>query len=78
MAGSTTHSPGFIANTVVSACTICLFAIWVAVEHGGAAVFTALFSLFAAALYAAMNNHQIVWNLASGWFFTAVPSFSSP
>jgi hypothetical protein len=39
------------------------FAIWVAVEHGGAAIFTALFSLFAAALYAAMNNHQIVWNL---------------
>jgi hypothetical protein len=55
---------GFVANTVVSACTICLFAIWVAVEHGGAAIFTALFSLFAAALYAAMNNHQIVWNLA--------------
>jgi hypothetical protein len=49
---------------VVSACTICLFAIWVAVEHGGAAIFTALFSLFAAALYAAMNNHQIVWNHA--------------
>jgi hypothetical protein len=66
---------GFIANTVVSACTICLFAIWVAVEHGGAAIFTALFSLFAAALYAAMNNHQIVVNLAirlvlySGAFF---------
>jgi signal transduction histidine kinase len=54
---------GFITNTVVSASTICLFAIWVAVEHGGVAVFTALFSLFAAALYAAMNNHQIVWNL---------------
>jgi signal transduction histidine kinase len=54
---------GFVANTVVSACTICLFAIWVAVEHGGAAIFTALFSLFAAALYAAMNNHQIVWHL---------------
>jgi hypothetical protein len=48
---------------VVSASTICLFAIWVAVDHGGVAVFTALFSLFAAALYAAMNNHQIVWNL---------------
>jgi signal transduction histidine kinase len=54
---------GFTTNTVVSASTICLFAIWVAVEHGGVAVFTALFSLFAAALYAAMNNHQIVWNL---------------
>lgn len=49
-----------IANTIVSACTICLFTIWVAVDHGGAAVFTALFSLFAAALYAAMNNHAIV------------------
>jgi signal transduction histidine kinase len=66
---------GFIANTVVSACTICLFAIWVAIEHGGAAIFTALFSLFAAALYAAMNNHQLVVNLAirlvlySGAFF---------
>ena len=55
---------GFVVNTVVSASTICLYAIWVAVYHGGAAVFTALFSLFAAALYAAMNNHQIVWNLA--------------
>jgi signal transduction histidine kinase len=55
---------GFIANTVVSACTISLYAIWVAVHYGGAAVFTALFSLFAAALYAAMNNHQIVWNMA--------------
>jgi signal transduction histidine kinase len=54
---------GFVTNTVVSASTICLFAIWVAVDHGGVAVFTALFSLFAAALYAAMNNHQIVWNL---------------
>ena len=54
---------GFIANTVVSGCTICLYAVWIAVEYGGVATFTALFSLFAAALYAAMNNHQLVWNL---------------
>jgi signal transduction histidine kinase len=66
---------GFIVNTLVSASTISLFAIWLAVEHGGAAVFTALFSLFAAALFSAMNNHQIVWNLVirlsfySGAFF---------
>ncbi len=65
----------FVVNTLVSASTISLFAIWLAVEHGGAAVFTALFSLFAAALFAAMNNHQIAWNLVirlsfySGAFF---------
>lgn len=53
----------FIANTSVSACTICLYAIWIAVDYSGVAVFTALFSLFAAALYAAMNNHQLVWAL---------------
>lgn len=50
---------GFLLNTVVSASAISLYAVWVGVTKDGAGMFTALFCLFAAALYASLNNHQI-------------------
>lgn len=55
---------GFMVNTVISASGISFYAVWVAVMEGGKGVFTALFCLFAAALYAALNNHQLAWALA--------------
>lgn len=55
---------GFILNTAVSAIAICTYAVWVGITEDGVGMFTALFCLFAAALYAAINNHQIVGTLA--------------
>ena len=55
---------GFIANTFVSALAISVYAVWVGITDDGDGRFTALFCLFAAALYAAINNHQIVVALA--------------
>ncbi|MCL3883948.1 ATP-binding protein [Marivita sp. GX14005] len=55
---------GYIANTVLSAFSIGIYAVLVGTAQDGAGLFTALFCLFAAALYAAMNNHQIASTLA--------------
>ena len=53
-----------LANTVISALGVCLFAMVVAMQQGAGGHFTPLFFLFAAALFAAMNNHQIFVVLA--------------
>jgi signal transduction histidine kinase len=47
-------------NTLVSSAAICLFIIMVALQQDTGGHFTPLFFLFAAALFAAMNNHQVV------------------
>ncbi len=52
-----------LLNTMLSAAAICLFAISVAFEQESGGHFTPLFFLFAAALFAAMNNHQLVMAL---------------
>ncbi|GAA6161201.1 hypothetical protein NBRC116589_33750 [Ruegeria sp. HU-ET01832] len=48
-------------NTVLSSTAICLYAVSVALKQPTGGHFTPLFFLFAAALFAAMNNHQFVW-----------------
>lgn len=53
-----------ILNTIVSSAAICLYAVSVAFKQDAGGHFTPLFFLFAAALFAAMNNHQIVSALA--------------
>ncbi|UYV36574.1 HAMP domain-containing histidine kinase [Rhodobacteraceae bacterium D3-12] len=53
-----------LLNTVLSSGAICLYAISVAFKQQTGGHFTPLFFLFAAALFAAMNNHQIVLALA--------------
>lgn len=53
-----------LLNTVLSAGAICLYALSVAFKQQTGGHFTPLFFLFAAALFAAMNNHQIVLALA--------------
>ena len=50
-----------LLNTILSATAICLYAISIAMEQPAGGHFTPLFFLFAAALFAAMNNHQFVW-----------------
>ncbi|MCV2886750.1 sensor histidine kinase [Ruegeria aquimaris] len=50
-----------LLNTVLHSTAICLYAISVALAQPSGGHFTPLFFLFAAALFAAMNNHQIVW-----------------
>ncbi|WP_319823415.1 HAMP domain-containing sensor histidine kinase [Thalassovita sp.] len=47
-------------NTVLSSVAICLFIIMVAMQQLDGGHFTPLFFLFAAALFAAMNNHQVL------------------
>ena len=54
----------YTANTFLSALTISTYAVWVGITEDGMGVFTALFCLFAAALYASINNHQIARALA--------------
>ncbi|MGB1389314.1 MAG: sensor histidine kinase [Paracoccaceae bacterium] len=49
-----------MANTALSALGISLFVIVVALQQGSTGHFTPMFFLFAAALFAAMNNHQLV------------------
>ncbi len=49
----------FTTNTVISAATISTYAVWVGITEEGVGMFTSLFCLFAAALYASINNHQI-------------------
>ncbi len=51
-------------NTLASAGAICLFVIIIAVQQHAGGHFTPLFILFSAALFAAMNNHQLVPVLA--------------
>jgi len=53
-----------MANTVLSAGAICLFIAVIALQQHIGGHFTPLFFLFAAALFAAMNNHQLVPALA--------------
>lgn len=55
---------GYVVNTIISTLAVSIYAVWVGVTEDGVGIFTALFCLFAAALYAAMNNHQIVSLLA--------------
>ncbi len=50
-----------LLNTILSSTAICLYAVSVALEQPTGGHFTPLFFLFAAALFAAMNNHQFVW-----------------
>ena len=47
-------------NTALSAVMICVFVITIAVQQSPGGHFTPLFFLFAAALFAAMNNHQLL------------------
>ncbi|MCA0869803.1 HAMP domain-containing histidine kinase [Seohaeicola saemankumensis] len=51
-------------NTVLSSLAICVFVFVVATQQSIGGHFTPLFFLFAAALFAAMNNHQLVPALA--------------
>lgn len=53
-----------LLNTALSSAAICLYAISVAWKQETGGHFTPLFFLFAAALFAAMNNHQLVVALA--------------
>lgn len=53
-----------LINTLLSASAICLFVISIALQQDVGGHFTPLFFLFAAALFAAMNNHQLVPALA--------------
>lgn len=50
-------------NTLLSALAISSYAVSVALMQTVGGHFTPLFFLFAAALFAAMNNHQVVWAL---------------
>ena len=54
----------FLVNTGVSVVTISFYAVWVGVTAGGSGLFTAMFCLFAGALYSAINNHQLASILA--------------
>lgn len=49
-----------LLNTTLSAALICIYAVSVAFSQEAGGHFTPLFFLFAAALFAAMNNHQLV------------------
>ncbi len=51
-------------GTILSASVICFFSISIAISQGHTTHFMSLFLLFAASLFAAMNNHQIFSVLA--------------
>jgi signal transduction histidine kinase len=51
---------GFLINTIISALTFSIYAVWIGLTENGGGMFTALFFLFSAAIYAAINNHQII------------------
>jgi len=53
-----------VLNTFLSACAISMFVIVIALQQHSGGHFTPLFFLFAAALFAAMNNHQMIGVLA--------------
>ena len=65
-----------IVNTVLSAVAICTFVFTIALQQGVGGHFTPLFFLFAAALFAAMNNHQIISVLAVRLSIYAITFFS--
>ncbi|WP_170374830.1 sensor histidine kinase [Ruegeria atlantica] len=50
-----------LLNTILSSTAICLYAVSVAFAQPAGGHFTPMFFLFAAALFAAMNNHQFLW-----------------
>ena len=52
-----------LASTILSATSISLWAAMVALQQGVGGHFMPLFFLFAASLFAAMNNHQILATL---------------
>ncbi|MGV6847799.1 MAG: sensor histidine kinase [Marinibacterium sp.] len=49
-----------MANTVLSALAICMFVFTLALQQPAGEHFTPLFFLFAASIFAAMNNHQLI------------------
>ena len=49
-----------MVNTVLSATAICAFVLSIAWQQDSGGQFTPLFFLFAAAVFAAMNNHQLI------------------
>lgn len=53
-----------LVNTTISATAICIYAVTVAFSQEAGGHFTPLFFLFAAALFAAMNNHPLMPSLA--------------
>ena len=53
-----------LLNTILSSAAICMYAVSVALKQETGGHFTPLFFLFAAALFAAMNNHQLVLALS--------------
>jgi signal transduction histidine kinase len=53
-----------IANTLLSAGAISLFVIMIALQEPTGGHFTPMFFLFAASLFAAMNNHQVMLALS--------------
>lgn len=55
-----THYYGLLLNTVLNASAICFFIFIIARQEGNTTHFTPMFFLFAAALFAAMNNHQVL------------------
>ena len=59
-AQSISYLRAILLNTVVSSVAICMFIIVVALQQKEGGHFTPLFFLFAAALFAAMNNHQVL------------------
>lgn len=48
----------YLANTIASTLLVSGYAVWVGLTENGIGLFTAMFCLFAAALHAAINNHQ--------------------
>ena len=52
-----------IVNTILSSMAISFYTVSVALAQTTGGHFTPLFFLFAAALFAAMNNHQLLWAL---------------
>jgi signal transduction histidine kinase len=53
-----------MVNTALSALAICAFVFQIALQQDSGGHFTPLFFLFAAAVFAAMNNHQLIPALA--------------
>jgi signal transduction histidine kinase len=49
-----------LASTIASSGIIVAYSIWIAIIQGPSTHFMSLFFLFAAALFAAMNNHQLI------------------
>ncbi|MEF3047351.1 sensor histidine kinase [Pseudotabrizicola sp. L79] len=58
------HFWAVVIGTIASAGTISFFAIWISILQGQSSHFMPLFFLFAAGVFAAMNNHYIVSVLA--------------